>query len=281
MSDYYIYNGRIYSLRYLKHHGIAGQKWGKRNGPPYPLKESNKLLPEKKKESKNQLRITDNQKQYIVTGAAFISTALATINVIKSNAFNKLVATGKSLHNDNKKLSFSNIPLRRLPNPEKIEDSLRNANPLRGKAVGKNNCTNSAIAGYLRMNGFDARALPTGMNQQNLGGVIEDCFLDAKVKDGSAIKFGKSPKDAADMLVRKYGNNASGICSIQWKTGGGHAFNFVIKNGNVEFLDFKENRSHEEVIKYWRNINQYDALQICALDNTTINPKTITKYVTS
>ena len=23
---------------YIKHHGILGQKWGKQNGPPYPLK---------------------------------------------------------------------------------------------------------------------------------------------------------------------------------------------------------------------------------------------------
>lgn len=25
-------------LNYLSHHGIQGQKWGKQNGPPYPLK---------------------------------------------------------------------------------------------------------------------------------------------------------------------------------------------------------------------------------------------------
>ena len=24
-------------MNYISHHGILGQKWGKRNGPPYPL----------------------------------------------------------------------------------------------------------------------------------------------------------------------------------------------------------------------------------------------------
>ena len=34
--------------KYLVHHGIAGQKWGKRNGPPYPLDYNDHSAAEKK-----------------------------------------------------------------------------------------------------------------------------------------------------------------------------------------------------------------------------------------
>ena len=33
---------------YLMHHGILGQKWGKRNGPPYPLNPANRSSDEKR-----------------------------------------------------------------------------------------------------------------------------------------------------------------------------------------------------------------------------------------
>lgn len=33
---------------FLAHHGILGQKWGKQNGPPYPLKASDKSAAERK-----------------------------------------------------------------------------------------------------------------------------------------------------------------------------------------------------------------------------------------
>lgn len=35
--------------KYLTHHGILGQKWGKQNGPPYPLNPANRSSVEKKK----------------------------------------------------------------------------------------------------------------------------------------------------------------------------------------------------------------------------------------
>lgn len=33
-----------YNLDYISHHGIKGQKWGVKNGPPYPLVEKQKVL---------------------------------------------------------------------------------------------------------------------------------------------------------------------------------------------------------------------------------------------
>ena len=39
--------------KYLTHHGILGQKWGKQNGPPYPLNPANRSSIEKKKNGSN------------------------------------------------------------------------------------------------------------------------------------------------------------------------------------------------------------------------------------
>lgn len=43
-----IYNPYVRSELELMHHGIAGQKWGKKNGPPYPLGASDHSASEKK-----------------------------------------------------------------------------------------------------------------------------------------------------------------------------------------------------------------------------------------
>lgn len=43
--DYY---GKPPVQKYLSHHGILGQKWGKRNGPPYPIDDSDHSASEKK-----------------------------------------------------------------------------------------------------------------------------------------------------------------------------------------------------------------------------------------
>ena len=39
----------------LYHHGILGQKWGNKNGPPYPLKASSHSVSEKKADWRKSL----------------------------------------------------------------------------------------------------------------------------------------------------------------------------------------------------------------------------------
>ena len=43
-------------LRELYHHGIKGQEWGVRNGPPYPLDKDDYSAKEEKYKKKNNLK---------------------------------------------------------------------------------------------------------------------------------------------------------------------------------------------------------------------------------
>lgn len=54
-NEYYAYLSSASDK--LKHHGIAGMRWGKRNGPPYPLRTSERHKVDKK-------RINDLYKEY-------------------------------------------------------------------------------------------------------------------------------------------------------------------------------------------------------------------------
>lgn len=74
-------------MSYLVHHGIKGQKWGVRHGPPYPLDKSDYSSLEKKaiwrassakrtEQSDFKKGLTDKQKKYIKIGAAAVGVTL-------------------------------------------------------------------------------------------------------------------------------------------------------------------------------------------------------------
>ena len=69
---------------YLQHHGILGQKWGKRNGPPYPLNPEDHSTAEKKAAQNKRKGLTDTQKKKLIKAGVYaVGTALVAIGAYK------------------------------------------------------------------------------------------------------------------------------------------------------------------------------------------------------
>ncbi|NCE64083.1 hypothetical protein D1159_05655 [Pseudoflavonifractor sp. 524-17] len=240
--------------------------------------------------------LTSKQKKAIAIGTTAAAAALATYGVYKLGTFDKFKSNGQSLAGDILKdigskpvSSLGPTPVqkavetvkgfKKLAQPESFEDTLRKTNPLRGSRDGDNNCVLSAIAGFMRQAGYDVTAGSTpGQKPLNPAGVVEECFKGAKIVEGSAAKFGRSQKDAAEMLVKRFGQNASGLCGVQWKGGGGgHTFSWKIVDGVVSFFDVQAGSSN--VSSYWTGIDLSRNLTLARLDGLEINLDTISKYV--
>lgn len=173
---------------YLAHHGILGQRWGKRNGPPYPLNESDKSVKEQRLSNKsksssndeNKKGLSDAQKRAIKIGAAVTAGALVTAggvylyktgtlqkfgNKIANNCLNgdvgksKLAKSITNVVSSNKNIVNKEIAnkysfLKDLKNP--ISDAHKvaeeaNSNLFNNKApLSRRNCKENALTFFLR-----------------------------------------------------------------------------------------------------------------------------------
>lgn len=314
----------------LSHHGILGQTWGEKQGPPYPLGGSNHSASEKKagwwksldkngSDNQNGTKkkgLSEKRKKQIKIGIAIVGTALAAYGgykLVKSRKIDGLVNIGKknveSVLNkkvgdiDLKKDTSVKLPenatskmvdnivseasgkivngLKTLTKPEKISEIISKANPNRGDPKYHDNCTASSMASFLRSIGFDVVAKPTGGTKW-LKDVVKESFKNARILSDveQGATFAKSPDAAAGMLVRKFGNNASGVVSVQLTSGKGHAFNWKITDGVVEFFDGKVNKDDSYIrARYWGQIAKSGLMTIARLDNADIDFDGIKKYV--
>lgn len=122
----------------LYHHGILGQRWGKKNGPPYPLDASDHSASERKagwrkslnassqrkgKNNSTSYRVntgkglTDRQKKAILIGAGVVATGLVAYGVYRSGVLDKdLIQEGESARAsfDHADLNISNDAIRRM-----------------------------------------------------------------------------------------------------------------------------------------------------------------------
>lgn len=183
--------GRLCSDDYLAHHGILGQKWGRRNGPPYPLGASAHSAAEKKAGWRKSLgksvrygsdtktktkakprKEVDQTKESSTLSAKFFAAKVA-LDVVMLNPF-ALVVDSKRLIDYGRaksqiamekkrveKLSLDKKTGFHLKEGESTpEEDMKHINPgyMNFDSNTKNNCMLCTTAYELRRRGYDVQA---------------------------------------------------------------------------------------------------------------------------
>lgn len=240
----------------LEHHGILGQEWGKRNGPPYPLDKSDKSFKEKRLEkfnSKKSENLKDIKSKRHINKKAIAIGAAITIGVVAAYGIHKTgVLKNISLSNasdildkigDNTFGSISDFKKKPGEVKNTIKDIAKDAkiiNPLGGK----NNCVACSVAYDLRRRGLDVIA-NTAQNDNSRFDFATRIDLWYKNPKVDALYEVGSSKDMytalCDSLI-KQGDGARGIVCGFFKRVSptereGHAISYQVLGDKLYFID--------------------------------------------
>ena len=252
---------------YLYHHGIKGQKWGERNGPPYPLGTNQKSTREKKQVATQKQKTVSNidaGRKYVsskmasgeISGdmtdlaaqaAAYLVTIGILVAVAKYNEKRLRKKYNEELEERYQNRSVKNLDdLPKLGNKAAASDSVKVTNPGYPKAGRTENCTFCTTAMALREKGFDVRAQET-----DHGWHTEDLFTKAF---GATINNMRQCRNSDQMLkmLSSHGDGAYGNLSIYWRGGGGHSVFWKNENGRTNIYDGQQGKQ--------LNLRQYEYL---------------------
>ena len=276
----------------LQHHGIKGQSWGTRNGPPYPLdqKTHNKVVKSAGKTPKVSSGSDEGDGKTglvpeLIVLASFIGLR-AYMNSpkqldkkkakvqAKNNTANEAVS--KDLIGDiadvGEKYSKGNMP-RQISGPHSVEDDMAACNPRykNGVVPGTSvNCTLCAFTYDLRRRGMDVTALSseTGNYPDQ---IIKSLYKDAKEDKMSASSFSELYENAA----KKYPEGSRGEISV-YGPFMGHSMAWEIHNGKLEVLDTQRNVKVSPADLMELGFNpRHNATSFIRTDHLEVNPEGI------
>ena len=246
-------------MPHLSHHGIKGQHWGTRNGPPYPLNEEGKRnfrYNRAKRDAKTAKQVCDAHSNYSVG-------SLSTMTTTAGEKFVSGLTSGHDFDWMEASLGTDDIYRPAASYHEQFKESdiyrsgglidesyVRSINPGFGEAGTTQNCAKCAAALELMYQGYDGfkagrQTYPSSSNAP------EFWF------DGAEEIMYNTPS-SADHYLRSYGAGASGTLSMQYpeeRGGGGHALHWAIGSyGQLRIEDGQTGecfKSMEEVNGYY------------------------------
>lgn len=218
----------VRSEEYLAHHGIKGQKWGVKNGPPYPLKENSRTTSEK----------TAGGAEDLIMPAAYLAATAAYVGI-------KVLSAKKANERRTKQYDEEYYQQRKIksleecpkidPSSMNMEDHMKAVNPDYPDAGSTENCMFCTTAMAMRMKGYDVTAekCPTGWSSANLASTWTN-FKSESPKKSSTLELSN--------YLKSQGDGAYGNIMVYWSVGGGHSMFYHVDNDQVKIYDTQANK---------------------------------------
>lgn len=231
----------------LAHHGIQGQKWGVKNGPPYPLGDSistgKKLKTSGKSTRKEEekprklnsgeqgaVNLSPEAKKAIAKLAVSVAVNLSVrgiANLVRSSVVKKKV---NDKYSTSKVKSINDVP--KLKPKKSAEKSVKEINKNYPKLGYTMNCTFCTAAMAMREKGYDVVARDS-VDGWYIDKLYKNCF-DGKIKQKNVggFTFNSTIKKLQKNPPGSYGN-----LGVVWKQGGGHSIFWKNDNGRIRLFD--------------------------------------------
>lgn len=257
----------------LRHHGIPGQKWGKRNGPPYPLSTSkhNRVI-SGKPDSKNQERSIDERRHDHTEKAPHPSVGKIIFDIALIRPVNlaldiKALSDNSAAKRKVKKVlkTIGDAPVEKATGVKRktkeysIEEDAKMINPEFKNFYmdTKKNCVLCSLTYDLRRRGYEVTA-----QKVSLGYTPPEIVKFYKNSKGKTLELNKDyefytvPKNdnikhSVNSKLLEQGDGARGMLALIWDHHGhpcgGHAIAYEISNGKVTYVDGQSGKVMKEI----------------------------------